>query len=267
MSKSVSVQDLMGKKGHEKIVMVTSYDFTMTRIINEAAVDVILVGDSAGVVMAGGENTLGVTMDQMIYHTRCVAAAKPRALVVGDMPFMSYQTSVADAVRNAGRFLQEAGAQAVKLEGGRRVLDQVRAIVSADIPVMGHLGLTPQSINAFGGHKVQGRGDAAARRLMDDALALQEAGAFAVVLECVPAPLAKELSGALDIPTIGIGAGLDCDGQVLVIQDLLGMFKEFRPRFVKHYTELFDVIRDALDAYAGEVRAGTFPGPENIFES
>jgi 3-methyl-2-oxobutanoate hydroxymethyltransferase len=243
--------------------MVTSYDFTMTRIIDASDIDIILVGDSAGVVIAGSENTLAITMDQMIYHTRCVTAAKPKALVIGDMPFLSYQTSVEDAVRNAGRFLKEGGAHGVKLEGGRRVIEQVKAIVKADIPVMGHLGLTPQSIHAFGGYKVQGRGDHAAKRLMEDALNLQDAGIFSIVLECVPAPLAKEITAALSIPTIGIGAGRLCDGQVLVIQDLLGMFKEFKPKFVKRYADLFDIIVDALDTYASEVRQGIFPDDEH----
>ncbi|MBN1636207.1 MAG: 3-methyl-2-oxobutanoate hydroxymethyltransferase [Deltaproteobacteria bacterium] len=263
MKKSITVPDILSKKGKEPIVMVTSYDFTMTRIIDSSDIDIILVGDSAGVVMAGGEDTIGVSMDQMIYHTKCVTSAKPCALIVGDMPFMSYQTSVEQAVRNAGRFLQEAGAKAVKLEGGARVRPQVEAIVKADIPLMGHLGLTPQSVHAFGGHKIQGRGNEAARKLLDDALILQDAGAFSIVLECVPAPVAGEITQALDIPTIGIGAGVHCDGQVLVIQDMLGMFKEFKPKFVKRYANLFDTIKDALDTYAGEVRQRTFPDDEH----
>ena len=266
MSKTVTVQDIINKKGKEKITMVTSYDFTMTRIIDKTDIDIILVGDSAGVVMAGGKNTLSVTMDQMIYHTMCVTNAEPRALVVGDMPFMSYQASVEQAVRNAGRFLQEGRAQAVKLEGGKRVIEQVKAIVASDIPVMGHLGLTPQSIHAFGGHKVQGRGKDAAMALLDNALRLQDAGIFSLVLECVPVDVGKVITEKLDIPTIGIGAGPFCDGQVLVIQDLLGMFKEFRPRFVKQYAELFDVIKDALDTYCNEVREGIFPDLSHSFE-
>jgi len=263
MKKSITVPDILSKKGKEPIVMVTSYDFTMTRIIDSSDIDIILVGDSAGVVMAGGEDTIGVSMDQMIYHTKCVTNAKPRALIVGDMPFMSYQASVEQAVRNAGRLLQEAGAKAVKLEGGARVRAQVEAIVKADIPLMGHLGLTPQSVHAFGGHKIQGRGNEAARKLLDDALILQDAGAFSIVLECVPAPVAGEITQALDIPTIGIGAGIHCDGQVLVIQDMLGMFKEFKPKFVKRYADLFDTIKGALDTYAGEVRQRTFPDDEH----
>jgi len=266
MKRSISVIDIMNKKGKERIVMVTSYDSTMTKIIDASEVDIILVGDSAGMVMAGGETTLGVTMDQMIYHTSCVTRVKPRALVVGDMPFLSYQASVSDAVYNAGRFLKEGGAQAVKLEGGKRVIEQVKAIVSADIPVMGHLGLTPQSVNAFGGYKVQGRGEEAARLLKENALALQDAGVFSMVLECVPATVASEVSDALDVPTIGIGAGPYCDGQVLVIQDLLGMSKEFKPKFAKRYAMLFDTIKDAVDAYATEVKEGTFPDEEHSFK-
>ncbi|MEA2102314.1 MAG: 3-methyl-2-oxobutanoate hydroxymethyltransferase [Thermodesulfobacteriota bacterium] len=266
MNKAVTVLDCMAMKGEKRIVMVTSYDFTMTRIIDSSDVDIILVGDSAGVVMAGGENTLGITMDQMIYHTGCVSRAQPSALVVGDMPFMSYQVSASQAVENAGRFFKEAGAQAVKLEGGKRVEEQVRAIVRADMPVMGHLGLTPQSVHAFGGFKVQGRGEQAAALLRENALVLQDAGVFALVLECVPEDVAFDVSRALDIPTIGIGAGRYCDGQVLVIQDLLGMFKEFKPKFVKKYADLFDSIRMALDTYSSEVRDGSFPDEEHLFK-
>ncbi len=266
MKRTTSVRDIMDKKGKERIVMVTSYDATMTRILDASDVDIILVGDSAGNVMAGMDNTLGITMDQMIYHTQCVTRVKPKALVVGDMPFLSYQTSVEDAVRNAGRFLKEAGAQAVKLEGGLRVIEQVRAIVKADIPVMGHLGLTPQSVHAFGGYKVQARGAEAAKLLMDNALALQDAGVFSMVLEGVPARVAGEVSRALEVPTIGIGAGIDCDGQVLVIQDLLGMDQTFKPKFVKQYANLFDIIKGAVDTYASEVRSGTFPGEEHSYK-
>jgi 3-methyl-2-oxobutanoate hydroxymethyltransferase len=267
MKKSVSVLDILNKKGKQPIVMVTSYDATMTRIVDEADIDIILVGDSAGNVMAGLDNTLGVTMEMMLQYVISVTRVKPKALVIADMPFLSYQTSVPDAVRNAGRFLQEAGAQAVKLEGAQRVIEQVKAIVRADIPVMGHLGLTPQSIHAFGGYKVQGRGEEAAKLLKENALLLQDAGAFSLVLECVPAAVAKEVSEALSIPTIGIGAGPDCDGQVLVIQDLLGMNKEFKPKFVKRYAFLFDTIKDAVDTYAKEVRSRAFPDEEHCFKS
>lgn len=267
MKKSVSVLDILNKKGKQPIVMVTSYDATMTRIVDEADIDIILVGDSAGNVMAGLDNTLGVTMEMMLQYVLSVTRVKPKSLVVADMPFLSYQTSVPDAVRNAGRFLQEGGAQAVKLEGGQRVIEQVKAIVRADIPVMGHLGLTPQSIHAFGGYKVQGRGEEAAKLLKENALLLQDAGAFSLVLECVPAAVAKEVSEALSIPTIGIGAGPDCDGQVLVIQDLLGMNKEFKPKFVKRYAFLFDTIKDAVDTYAKEVRSRAYPDEEHCFKS
>jgi 3-methyl-2-oxobutanoate hydroxymethyltransferase len=266
MKRSISVKDITDMKGKQRIVMVTSYDSTMTKIIDSTDVDIILVGDSAGMVMAGADNTLGVTIDQMIYHTTCVTRTKPKAFVVGDMPFLSYQVSVAEAVRNAGRFLQEAGAQAVKLEGGKRVIEQVKAIVNADIPVMGHLGLTPQSVHAFGGYKVQGRGEEAAKLLKENALALQDAGVFSMVLECVPASVAKEVTEALEVPTIGIGAGPHCDGQVLVIQDLLGMSKEFKPKFVKRYAMLFDTIKEAVDTYSSEVREGTFPDEEHCFK-
>ena len=258
--------DILGKKGKERIVMITSYDSTMTKIVDDADIDIILVGDSAGMVMAGLDTTLGITMDQMVYHTACVTRTRPRALVVGDMPFLSYQTGVSDAVANAGRFLKEGGAQAVKLEGGLRVIEQVKAIAKADIPVMGHLGLTPQSVHAFGGYKVQGRGDEAAKMLMDNALALEDAGVFSIVFECVPDAVAKEITDALSVPTIGIGAGPHCDGQVLVIQDLLGMSKEFKPKFVKRYAMLFDTIKEALDKYASEVREGAFPDDEHCFK-
>ena len=266
MKRTVSIRDIMDKKGKERIVMITSYDATTARIVDAADVDIILIGDSAGMVMAGGDSTLGVTMDHMVYHTQCVTRTKPGALVISDMPSMSYQASVPDAVRNAGRFLQEAGAQGVKIEGGKRVIEQVKAIIRADIPVMGHLGLTPQSVHAFGGYKVQARGEQAALLLKENALALQDAGIFALVLECVPAPVAKEVTEALDIPTIGIGAGPHCDGQVLVIQDMLGMDKTFKPKFVKQYAHLYDIIRDAVQAYAAEVRDGTFPAREHCFK-
>jgi 3-methyl-2-oxobutanoate hydroxymethyltransferase len=266
MKKPVSVLDVLASKGKEPIVMVTCYDATMARIVDEADIDVILVGDSAGNVMAGLDNTLGVTMDMMVHHTLCVTRVKPKALVVADMPFLSYQTGVRDAVVNAGRLIQEGGAQAVKIEGGSRVIEQVKAIVRADIPVMGHLGLTPQSVHAFGGYRVQGKTEAAANRLKDDAMALEDAGVFSIVFECVPAPLAQEITKSLVVPTIGIGAGPACDGQVLVIQDLLGMSKEFRPKFVKRYAGLFDTIRDALDAYAREVKSGVFPSEEFSFK-
>lgn len=266
MKRSVTIRDIMDKKGSQRIVMVTAYDATMARIVDAADVDVILVGDSASNVMAGHDSTLGITMDQMVYHTQCVTRTRPGALVISDLPFLSYQADTAEAVRNAGRFLREGGAHGVKLEGGMRVIDQVRAIVRADIPVMGHLGLTPQSVHAFGGFKVQAKGPEAARLLKENALALQDAGVFSLVLECVPASVAKEVTEALDIPTIGIGAGPGCDGQVLVIQDLLGMDKTFKPKFVKRYANLYDTIHQALQAYATEVRDGSFPAAEHCFK-
>ena len=266
MKRTITIRDIMDKKGRERIVMITAYDATMARIVDAANVDVILIGDSAGMVMAGGDSTLGVTMDQIVYHTLCVTRTRPGALVISDMPFLSYQASVSEAVRNAGRLLQEAGARGVKLEGGKRVIEQVRAIVNADIPVMGHLGLTPQSVHAFGGYKVQARGRQAADLLKENALALQDAGIFSLVLECVPATVAQEVTEALDIPTIGIGAGPHCDGQVLVIQDLLGMDKTFKPKFVKHYANLYDIMLGAIQAYASEVREGAFPAQEHCFK-
>ena len=266
MKRTVTIRDIMDKKGRERVVMITAYDSTMARIIDAADVDIILVGDSAGMVMAGGDSTLGVTMDHMVYHTLCVTRTRPGALVISDMPFLSYQTGVSDAVRNAGRLLQEAGAQGVKIEGGKRVIEQVKAVVRADIPVMGHLGLTPQSVHAFGGYKVQARGEKAAALLKENALALQDAGVFSLVLECVPASVAKEVTEALEIPTIGIGAGPDCDGQVLVLQDMLGMDKTFKPKFVKQYAKLFDTIFSAVQDYAAEVRQGAFPAQEHCFK-
>ncbi len=248
----------MKRKG-EKIVMITAYDYPTALIVEEAGVDLILVGDTLGMVVLGYESTLPVTMDEMIHHTKAVSRAAQRVMVVGDMPFLSYQVSVEDAVANAGRFLKEAGAHSVKLEGGREVAETVRRICAAGIPVMAHLGLTPQSIHQFGGYKVQGREEAAARRICDDALILQDAGAFSIVLECVPSALAKEITASLTIPTIGIGGGVDCDGQVLVIHDLLGMFDRFTPTFVKKYVNAKSVMKDAVAQYVSEVKDKTFP--------
>ncbi|MCA9634748.1 MAG: 3-methyl-2-oxobutanoate hydroxymethyltransferase [Myxococcales bacterium] len=254
------------KRDGQAIVMVTAYDATFGRLVDEAGVDVILVGDSLGMVMQGHPHTLEVTLDHMIYHSRCVRRAVQRALLVADMPFMSYQVSPELALISAGRLIQEGGAEAVKLEGGGRE-ETVRRIVSAGIPVMGHLGLTPQSVHEFGGFRVQAREDAAAERLRRDALGLQEAGAFALVIEGVPAPLAEEVSRSLAIPTIGIGAGVGCDGQVLVIQDLLGLEDRFKPRFVKRFAELADTVREAVGEYASEVRERRFPGDEHSFSA
>jgi 3-methyl-2-oxobutanoate hydroxymethyltransferase len=247
-----------------KIVMITAYDALFSRIFDEAGVDVILVGDSLGQVVLGYSDTLSVTMEDMVRHTAAAARGRARSLLVADMPFLSYQTGVRDAIRNAGRLLQ-AGAEAVKLEGGRAMEGTIRAIASCDIPVMGHIGLTPQSVHRMGGYRVQGKTDPQRARLLDDAEAVQEAGAFSVVLEGIPSSLAEEITRRLSIPTIGIGAGPACDGQVLVMQDLLGLFDEFRPKFVKRFGELRKPVADAVSAYAAAVRDGSFPDPEHSF--
>lgn len=253
------------KRKGERIAMLTAYDYSTARLEDEAGIHAILVGDSLGNVVLGYEDTLSVTMEDMIHHGRAVARGAKNALVVVDMPFMSYQTSVYDAVVNAGRLMKEGRAQAVKLEGGAEVAAQVKAIVEAGIPVMGHLGLTPQSINAFGGFKVQGKTEAAARKLIEDAKALEAAGAFSVVLECVPAKLAAKVTESISIPTIGIGAGAGCDGQVLVYQDMLGMFSDFTPKFVKRYANVGETMREAFATYVDEVGAGTFPAEEHTY--
>lgn len=253
------------KKNKEKITMLTAYDYSTAKLMDQAGVNSILVGDSLGNVMLGYEDTLSVTMEDMIHHGAAVARGVKNALVVVDMPFMSYQTSVYDALVNAGRLMKEARAGAVKLEGGESVCPQIKAITQAGIPVMAHLGLTPQAINAFGGHKVQGRTEEAAKRLMEDAYAVQEAGAFALVLECVPAKLAALITEKLAIPTIGIGAGNKCDGQVLVYQDMLGMFSDFTPKFVKKFANVGDVMKEAFCAYIDGVREGSFPAKEHEY--
>ncbi len=244
--------------------MITAYDALFAKIFDEAGVDIILVGDSLGQVVLGLPNTLGVTMEDMERHTGAAARGRKRAYLIADMPFLSFQVGPGEAVRNAGRLLQ-AGAEAVKLEGGRNVEATIRAIAAADIPVMGHIGLTPQSIHRMGGYRVQGKTDVQRERLLDDALAVQEAGAFAMVLEGMPADLAGEITERVAIPTIGIGAGPRCDGQVLVMQDLLGLFDEFRPKFVKRFAELKKPVTDAVRAYSDEVREGKFPGKEHSF--
>ena len=254
----------MKRKG-EKITMLTAYDYPTAAALDEAGVDILLVGDSLGMVVLGYDSTLPVTMEDMIIHTKAVSRAAKRAMVLGDMPFMSYQISVEDAVYNAGRFMQEAGAHGVKLEGGREVAEATRRIASSGIPVMGHLGLTPQSVHQLGGYKVQGKEDTVAKRIMEDAKILEEAGAFSLVLECVPAVLAEKITRSLSIPTIGIGSGVHCDGQVLVIHDMLGMFERFTPKFVKKYADLNVQIKKAVKQYCEEVRAGTFPGKEHSF--
>ena len=247
--------------------MVTAYDATFSRLFDDAGADVLLVGDSLGMVVQGHDSTLPVTMDQMVYHSRAVTRAAMRAHVVGDMPFMSYQTTPDDAVRNAGRLVAEGGVGSVKLEGGAEFSETVRRIVKASIPVMGHIGLTPQSVHKMGGYVVQGRDEETARRLLDDAVALEEAGAYALVLEGVPLELAKQITARLSIPTIGIGAGKHCDGQVLVCYDLLGLNPDFKPKFVKRYANLHEGATQAAQAFFHEIREGTFPDEEHSFRS
>ena len=250
----------------DKITMLTAYDYSTAKRMDEAGINSILVGDSLGMVMLGYEDTLSVTMEDMIHHAAAVARGCKNALIVVDMPFMSYQTSVYDAVNNAGRLMKEGRANAVKLEGGEKVCAQIKAIVDASIPVVAHLGLTPQSVNAFGGFKVQGRDEEAARKLLLDAKAVEAAGAFAVVLECVPYKLASLISQSIRIPTIGIGAGAGCDGQVLVYQDMLAMFSGFRPKFVKCFANVGEVMTVAFKQYIEETKAGLFPGEEHTFQ-
>lgn len=253
------------KEKGEKISMLTAYDYSTAKLIDEAGINMILVGDSLGNTMLGYEDTISVTMEDMIHHGAAVARGAKDALVVVDMPFMSYQTSVYDAVVNAGRLMKEGRAGAVKLEGGIEVCPQIEAITAAGIPVCAHLGLTPQSINAFGGFKVQGKTEAAAKKLLSDAKAVEDAGAFAVVLECVPAKLAELVTKELSIPTIGIGAGNVCDGQVLVYQDMLGMFSDFTPKFVKRFENIGEIMKNAFAEYDREVKAGSFPAKEHEY--
>lgn len=249
-----------------KLAMLTAYDYSTAKLEDEAGINGILVGDSLGNVVLGYEDTISVTMEDMIHHGAAVARGAKDSLVVVDMPFMSYQTSVYDAVVNAGRLMKEGRANAVKLEGGKEVSAQIKAITEAGIPVMAHIGLTPQSINAFGGYKVQGKSEEAAKKLLEDALAIEEAGAFSVVLECVPAKLAKLVSEKISIPTIGIGAGAGCDGQILVYQDMLGMFSDYTPKFVKRFAEAGQVMKGAFTDYIKEVQEGSYPAPEHTFK-
>jgi 3-methyl-2-oxobutanoate hydroxymethyltransferase len=261
-ARSVTVPDFREAKSRGvRLAMLTAYDYTMARLLDAAGVDGLLVGDSLGMVVQGQEHCLGVTLEEAIYHARCVARGVRRSLLVVDMPFMSYQVSPQQALENAGRLVKEGGAHAVKLEGGVRNAAACAAITEADIPVMGHIGLTPQSLRRFGGFRVQ-RDEA---KLLKDAVALEEAGAFAVVVECVPAKLARKITAALKIPTIGIGAGAGCDGQILVTHDMLGLFDDFRPRFVKQFVLLGQDLRRAVEAYCREVRDGAFPGEEHSF--
>ncbi len=261
-----TVPDLLRMKADsQKIVMVTAYDYAMARLVDTAGVDMVLVGDSVGMVVQGHQDTLSVSVEDMIYHGRCVSRGLQQAHLTVDMPFMSYQVSPAQALENAGRLVREGRAQSVKLEGGRRSAAAISMIVEAGIPVVGHVGLTPQSVHAMGGFKVQGRGQEAADRIMQDALAVQDAGAFCVVLEMVPEDVAAGITEALEVPTIGIGAGVGCDGQVLVCNDLLGMDLSFHPRFVKRYAQLEETILEAMRDYAREVRSSAFPAPEHSF--
>ncbi len=264
MKKTTVLDIARMKEERRKIVMITAYDAIFAKIFDEVGVDILLVGDSLGQVVLGLPNTLGVTMEDMERHTGAAARGRKRAYLIADMPFLSFQTGPEEAIRNAGRLLQ-AGAEAVKLEGGRNVEATLRAIARCDIPVMGHVGLTPQSIHRMGGYRVQGKSNAQRERLVDDALAVQEGGAFAVVLEGMPADLASEITERLAIPTIGIGAGPGCDGQVLVMHDLLGLFDEFRPKFVKRFGELKKPVQEAVRTYAEEIREGKFPGREHSF--
>lgn len=263
----VTVQDfLRKKKEHKKITILTAYDYPFAQLVDEVGLDAILVGDSLGMVIQGLENTLPVTMDEMIYHTKMVVRAVKNAMVIGDMPFMSYQVSIEEAVRNAGRFLKEAGASAVKLEGGFEVIEHIKAMTRSDIPVMAHIGLTPQSIHRMGGYKVQGKTEDAAKRLIEEAHSVEDAGAFSLLLEAIPMELAGKITRGLSIPTIGIGAGPYCDGQVLVIHDILGLFERFVPKFVKRYTNLREIAINAIRTYREEVEKGIFPSEEESFK-
>lgn len=266
MSRKKTILDIQKMKhAGEKITMLTCYDYPTARIMDSCGIDIILVGDSVGVVFSGYENTLPVTMEEMLYHTRAVVRSTPNALVVADMPFMSYQISTADARLNAGRLIKDGGASAVKLEGGVNIAATVTALVDIDIPVVGHIGLTPQSIHRMGGYKVQGRKQEQAEKLIADAVAIEEAGAFALVLEGIPRSLASRITESVTIPTIGIGAGSCCDGQVLVIHDILGLCEKYSPKFVKKYADATSLISEAVAAYISDVKSGNFPLDEHSF--
>ncbi|MDR0399172.1 MAG: 3-methyl-2-oxobutanoate hydroxymethyltransferase [Endomicrobium sp.] len=266
MNKKTVTTILDKKRKSEKITMLTCYDYVMARLISYQDIDMLLVGDSLGNVKLGYENTLPVTIDDMIYHTKSVKRGNTGALLVTDMPFMSYESNIEEAVKNAGRIIKEGGAEAVKIEGGVEIEEQVKAIVNAKIPVVGHLGLTPQAINKFGGFKVQGRTQEAHDKLISDAKAIENAGAFAITLEAIPEHLAKEVTEVLNIPTIGIGAGRYCDGQVLVVDDMIGMFDDFTPKFVKKYANVSQIIKTAVKEYIEEVKEGKFPKEENTYK-
>ena len=266
MNKKKTVLDIQRMKEEgEKITVLTAYDYPFARLMSQAGIDVILVGDSVGSVVSGYDNTLPVTMEEMLYHTRAVVRGSGGALVVADLPFLSYQIDLRDARLNAGRLIKEGGAQAVKLEGGENVAATIRAIVDMDIPVVGHIGLTPQSIHRMGGFRVQGKKEEQARQLLADARAVQEAGAFALVLEGIPADLGRRITESVTIPTIGIGAGVHCDGQVLVIHDILGLCEKYSPKFVKKYADVSGIIRGGIEDYIREVKAGEFPDDEHSF--
>jgi 3-methyl-2-oxobutanoate hydroxymethyltransferase len=266
MSK-ITIQDLLKKKREKKkITMLTAYDYPFARIVDEAGMDGIIVGDSLGMVVQGLENTLPVTMDEIIYHTKIVSKAAANAMIIGDLPFMSYQASVEEGIRNAGRFIKEAGATCVKIEGGAEVAEHIKRMTKSDIPVMAHIGLTPQSIHRMGGYKVQGKTEEAARRLLEEAHIAEDAGAFSLLLEAIPMGLAKTITEELSIPTIGIGAGPYCDGQVLVLHDVLGLFERFLPKFAKRYVNLKEEALKAIRAYRQEVESGVFPSEEQSFK-
>lgn len=264
----ITILDFKKKKeSGDKITMLTAYDHPMAKMVDEAGIDAVLVGDSVGMVMLGYSSTVNVTMDEMVHHAKAVHRGVDRAFLIGDMPFMSYQVSDEEAVRNAGRFVKEAGCEAVKVEGGRETCPRIEAIVSAGIPVMGHIGLTPQSVSKLGGYKVQGRDSQTAARLVEDAVLLERSGCFAVILECVPKELAKKITGKLRIPTIGIGAGAECNGQVLVSHDIVGYSEKFVPKFVKQYAKIGPLIKEAIRSFKKETESGVFPDDEHSFLS
>ncbi len=262
-----TIQDFIKKKKDgDKITMLTAYDYPFARIVDQAGIDAILVGDSLGMVVQGLDNTLPVTMDEMIYHTKMVSRAVTDAMVMGDMPFMSYQASISEAVKNAGRFIKEAGAAGVKLEGGAEIAPQIKAMLKSDIPVMAHIGLTPQSIHRMGGYKVQGKSEEAAKRLLEEAHIVEDAGAFSLLLEAIPMNVAKQITKELSIPTIGIGAGPYCDGQILVLHDVIGLFERFVPKFAKQYANLNKEALNAIQSYKKEVDDGKFPSKDHSFK-
>jgi len=266
MGRKMTVPEVRSMKERgEKLVCLTAYDYCFARILDQAGIDLLLVGDSLGSVVQGHDSTLPVTVDDIIYHTRAVIRGRQRALVVSDMPFMTFQLGVDEAKRNAGRLIQEGGAESVKLEGGVTQAATIEALVKMGVPVMGHVGLTPQSVHQFGGYRIQGRGEADARAILDDAMAVEQAGAFAVVLEGIPVQLAREITQRVSIPTVGIGAGMHCDGQILVVHDMLGLFDDFTPKFVKQYANLKDTIGGAVRSYMEEVRTEAFPAEEHTF--